>query len=244
MRPKGIIYKKGRSALRGETVITLPKIERMAYHLLRSAGAGFIGFAIIGIFFAYGPVIKEEIGYGISGKSKGAEDYKIKVAEADKVLSVQSEAEYWGVDSYFSVVVPKIQASSRVIANVDTSVEDQYLDALRKGVAHARGTYFPGQGENIYLFSHSTDSPFVSQYNAVFYLLRKLEKGDEIIVFFADKKFEYVVEETIVASAEDTSYLQENTDSERLVLQTCDPPGTTWKRLLVIASPASQQDFN
>lgn len=237
MRPKGTIYKKGRSTLHGEIVVSLSKVERIGYHLLRTAGAGFIGFAIIGFFFAYGPVIKEEVDYELTGKRRAQEDVKLKIAEAEKTASVQAEADYWEVDSYFSVVVPKIEASSNIIANVDAASEKEYMEALKKGVAHAKGTYFPGQGENIYLFSHSTESPFVSQYNAVFYLLRKLEVGDRVIVFFADKKFEYVVEEKLVTTADDTSYLVENTDSERLVLQTCDPPGTTWKRLLVIAKP-------
>jgi len=238
MRPKGTIYRKGKSQAQGSVLISLPFIERLAYHIVRTAGVGFLGFAIIGFFFAYGPVIREEASYSISNKSTN--EVKLKIAEAEKVADIQKQADYWGVGSYYSLVVPKIGAASNVIANVDPVNENEYNDALLKGVAHAAGTYFPGQGGNVFLFSHSTDSPLnVGEYNAVFYLLRKLEKGDLIIVFFADKKYEYRVSEVIATSADDVSYLNEKTNSERLVLQTCDPPGTTWRRLLVIAYPVS-----
>jgi len=236
MRPKGTIYNRKKSSRHGVTFISLPFIERTAYHLLRMVGAGFIGFTIIGFFFAYGPIFREEISYQTGVYNQKVTE--LSIAEAERIASVQKEAEYWGVESYFSVVVPKISAKADIIANVDPGNEKEYRDALKKGVAHAKGTYFPGQNKNIYLFSHSTDSPLnVDQYNAVFYLLRKLEKGDLIIVFFADQKYEYEVTEKIVTKASDTSYLNADVDSERLVLQTCDPPGTTWKRLLVLAKP-------
>jgi len=42
----------------------------------------------------------------------------------------------------------------------------------------------------IFLFAHSTDAPWnIIRYNAVFYLLRELDAGDGIIVFFLGKRF-------------------------------------------------------
>jgi len=115
----------------------------------------------------------------------------------------------------------------------------EYLDALRKGVAHAKGTYFPGQAGTIFLFSHSTDSPLnFARYNAVFYLLRKLEPGDTITIFFADKKFVYEVTQKRTADPDDTTWLTPKQTVEELILMTCDPPGTTWRRLLILAKPA------
>ena len=75
---------------------------------------------------------------------------------------------------------------ANIIPNIDPGNPDEYLGALKKGVAHARGTSFPSQGRNIYLFSHSTNSPLnFSEYNAVFYLLRKLEKKDKIYCVYS-----------------------------------------------------------
>jgi sortase A len=165
----------------------------------------------------------------------------INLAEAQEITRVQQEADSWKVNSYFSIVIPKIAASANITANVDPSIKEEYLQSLKKGVAHAKGTYFPGQGENIFLFSHSTDSALnIARYNAVFYLLRKLEEGDKIIIFFADKRFEYEVAAKFTAESSDTSWLTEESDGEKLLLMTCDPPGTTWRRLIVSAKLINQ----
>jgi len=76
-----------------------------------------------------------------------------------------------------------------------------------------------------------------ARYNAVFYLLKKLENGDSILIFFADKKYEYEVVGKVTTTPTDTSWLVPKVGEEELVLMTCDPPGTTWRRLLVIAQP-------
>jgi len=243
MRPKGTIYKKD-FPQRGVVLITLPFHLRMVYKTLRGVGAGIIFFVVISFIFSLAPVLKEEIGYYFDLKGKRSESVSktLDTAEVERVLEVQGEAEMWGVNSYFSVVIPKIKASSNVLANVDTTNKDEYLPALKKGVAHAKGTYFPGQGKRIFLFSHSTDSPLnFARYNAVFFLLRKLEKGDKVVVFFSDKKYEYQVVDKVVVSSKDTSWLSSETESEELILMTCDPPGTTWNRLLIIAKPLDNE---
>jgi LPXTG-site transpeptidase (sortase) family protein len=244
MKPQGTIYQKQKSPRRGEVRIALSVIEKFAYRMLRAFGAGMVSFAVMIFIVTFGPIIREEFNYYVKGEAR---DYKasrfevlLDFAEAEETVKVQEEAKFYGVDPYFSLVIPKIDAKSNVIANVNASVEEEYKQALKQGIAHARGTYFPGQGKNIYLFSHSTDSSInVARYNAVFYLLKKLDEGDEVIVFFADKKYEYVVTEKLVVSSGDTKWLNEAGTKERLILQTCDPPGTTWKRLLVIAEPKS-----
>jgi len=149
---------------------------------------------------------------------------------------VIKEAEAMGVDARFSIYVPKINAKSKVLENVDMNNEKEYLDALKQGVAHGKGTYFPGQGKNIFLFSHSVSEPeYIKEYNAVFYDLRDLDIGDEIIIYFSGIKYLYRVIEKDIASASDTSFLAKDFGGETLILQTCDPPGTTLRRLLVIA---------
>lgn len=242
MHKQGEIYHIAYQEDHGSTAVSPSKKTRILYGLMRGLGAGFVGFAVIGLLFTYGPVIKEEYLFRTGQKQDVRKSSRfvnyLDIAEAEKVIRVQNEAKNYGVDSYFSLVIPKIGAKSQIIANVNASSEEEYLAALKEGVAHARGTYFPGQGKNIYLFSHSTDSPAnITQYNAVFYVLRKLEEGDEIIVYFADKKYKYKVYEVFVAEADDVSWLTKDQDEEVLFLQTCDPPGTTWNRLIVVAKP-------
>ncbi len=224
----------------------LPWFIRITYGFFRGAGAGLIAFSILTIFFSFGPIITQEISYDLKefrnikqDESKNTDsNLNLKIAEADEILAVQKEAQTYGVNSYFSVVIPKIDAASNIIANVDVSDKNSYLDALQNGVAHAKGTHFPGQEGRVFLFSHSVDSPInFARYNAVFYLLKKLEKGDRIVIFFSDRRYVYEVTEKVIAESSDTSWLEPKTGIEELVLMTCDPPGTTFRRLLVVARP-------
>ena len=244
MRPKGTIYQFGKSGTHGEFLLFLPLFVKLAFHFIRGLGAGMIAFSVLAFSFSFGPVIQKEFKYKlqekgiVSEKAETTPDFSVQEAEAQKILEIQKEAQSYGVTSYFSVVIPKIDAASNVIANVDPGNRADYLEALSKGVAHAKGTYFPGQTGTVFLFSHSTDSPLnFARYNAVFYLLKKLEKGDKIVIFFADKKYVYEVEDKKIADPKDVSWLDPENKGEKLVLMTCDPPGTTWRRLLVTAKP-------
>lgn len=140
-------------------------------------------------------------------------------------------------DVGFSIVVPKIAANAKIIANVDAADEKVYLDVLQRGVAHALGTAFPGEGGHVFLFAHSTDYFWnVGTYNAVFYLLGKLEKGDEINIFYKNQRYVYKVQDKIVVDPSRADYLTRKSNKEFLTLQTCWPIGTTLKRLLVFAT--------
>lgn len=241
MFPKGIIYQAKKSSLKGEKKISLPLKTRLLYHFISKSGAVISAFMILSFIWTFLPAWEEEINYniGLFNGTRNKVESKIEVAEADNIVAVQKEADELGVNSYFSVVIPKIDAASNIIANVDAGDKTEYSQALKRGVAHSKGTYFPGQGKTIFLFSHSTDSPLnIARYNAVFYLLRKLEVGDQVVIYFADQKYEYKVSQKSFAEPEDSSWLNYDTGTEKLILMTCDPPGTTWRRLIVIANPS------
>lgn len=74
------------------------------------------------------------------------------------------------------------------------------------------------------------------EYNDVFALLDKLSDGDEIIVYYNQEKYTYVVSKKDVIRPGDVSVLK-NTDKEKkeLNLMTCWPIGTTLNRLIVSA---------
>ena len=206
-------------------------LKKVVYQLVRGFGAGLIAFAVAGVIFSLWPIVKEESLYRFGSKEQ------VVISKFGELLS-RSNAQSYGIDPYFSIYIPKINAKAKVIPNVDAGSPVSYLNALTEGVAHAKGTNYPGGGKLIYLFSHSTDSPLnFARYNAIFYLLGKLEKGDRVIVYFMNQEHEYVVTDKLTTSSTDTSWLKDQGQGEQLVLQTCDPPGTTWRRLLVIAKP-------
>jgi LPXTG-site transpeptidase (sortase) family protein len=240
MKPSGTIYNSQDRSSYGEIKLAFSFAKRFSYHFIRGIGAGLIAFVVIMFAFSFGPIINQEVNYSLRSGNDVKEPAvnMVDIAEAERIVAVQKEADSYGVNSQFSVFVPKIDAASDIIPNVDTADKQEYADALMNGVAHAKGTYFPGQGKNIFLFAHSTDSPLnIARYNAVFYLLRKLETGDKIIVFFADAKYVYEVSDKQVVSSDDTSWITDNQDEEKLLLMTCDPPGTIWNRLIVTAVP-------
>ncbi len=141
-------------------------------------------------------------------------------------------------DPEFSIVIPKVGANSRVIANVNPASQEEYSEALKNGVAHAGNTMLPGEGGHVFLFAHSTDYWWnVGTYNAVFYLLYKLENGDEVDIFYKRHRYTYKVIGSEIVKPDQVEYITRKSNKEFLTLQTCWPPGTTLERLVVFAVP-------
>lgn len=181
--------------------------------------------------------------YTVVANSKEAKEFEFKLQEGKVsgkgglAMGIDKKVEVMvPIDTQFGIVIPKIAANSKVIANVDTGDSQSYLEALKGGVAHAAGSAFPGEGGHVYLFAHSTDNIWnVGTYNAVFYLLYKLEVGDEVDIFYQGQRFTYKVTGKEIIDPEQVDYLTRKTDREFITLQTCWPPGTTLKRQLVFA---------
>jgi LPXTG-site transpeptidase (sortase) family protein len=143
------------------------------------------------------------------------------------------------VDEQFGLVIPKIGANARVIPEVDPFDPQLYQAKLTQGVAHAKGSGYPGQPGNIFIFSHSSVNFFeANRYNSIFYLLHQLKPGDEIYLYYQRVRYKYLVKEVKIVAPDQVSYLSHPASEFSLTLMTCWPPGTTAKRLLVIASPA------
>jgi len=147
------------------------------------------------------------------------------------------------VSSQFGIIIPKIGANAPIISNIDAGDDTIYLPALGKGVAHALGTVFPGIDGNIFLFAHSTDTFWnVGRYNAIFFLLKELENGDEVDVFYLGKRYIYRVVNKLIVDPSEVRFLTQATPYQQLTLQTCWPPGTTLKRLIILARPEADLD--
>lgn len=179
-------------------------------------------FLFLGIFLIakiYYPVAKAEIIY--------------------KTLSPTStKKEILPIDPNFSIVIPKININSKVVKDVDPHNPKIYQQALTQGVAHALGSDLPGFSGNIFIFAHSASTWYqANQYNAIFYLINKLESNDEIDLYYQGSKYSYKVTDKKIVSSFDINYLSTQQNTNSLTLMTCWPPGTTLKRLVVIATP-------
>lgn len=218
---------------------------------LRTVGNFLVLFSLFMIGKTFYLPVKEEIRYFVEKKFekkyivaetasvsqlKKIEEKNVPKGLLAQVLKIQPIEILVPQDPSFSIVIPKIGANSRIMANVDAGNSQDYLEALKKGVAHAGGTAFPGEGGHIFLFAHSTDYFWnVGSYNAVFYLLYKLEKGDEVDLFYQGQRVVYQVIDKRIVDPSQVEFLTKKTNREFVTLQTCWPPGTTLKRLLVMA---------
>lgn len=144
------------------------------------------------------------------------------------------------------IEIPKLQVNESVSLNIDPNKASLYVPALKEGVAHALGSALPGEEKMIYIFGHSTSGIWnVEAYNAVFYQIKDLSFGDEIILHWQDEELIYRVIGQEVVVEDDVAYVNQRQDQDILLLQTCWPPGTTWQRLFVTAEPVSslEQDM-
>lgn len=254
MKRQGLIYHHEWNKLSGEVIVKISRGAKIAYHTLRAAASGLVVAGIAGLIFTFQPIVSTEISYRIRQASG---DVHEEVQEARAVIAaVEDESEktkkfaqeVGAPNTYFSIYIPKIGAKSQITDNVDPVNEKAYLSALKNGVAHAAGSVFPGMDGATYLFAHSSEAGLQgAQYNTIFYLLRELKApegqtpGDEIYVFFLDKVYKYRVTAKHTVNSDDTHWLTEaRLGSQRLILQTCWPPGTAWKRLVVVAEPVEE----
>ncbi|MFA5932452.1 MAG: sortase [Microgenomates group bacterium] len=232
------------------------------YHqvfLLRFFSYLFILIGILTVILIVEPVSIEEIKFNL-GEISGRKAVlpKVITSQGVETPTITPEPVQSGFGDIFSsevktitpkstdfgIVIEKIDANAKIVADVDPNNEKEYMKALSGGIAQARGTSFPGEPGNMYLFSHSVNAPWdVVRYNAVFYLLGKLNIGDRVIIFYKGKRFDYIVFDKSVVSARDTNFLIQNYDTPVLTMQTCDPPGTTINRLIVRARLEGDKPF-
>jgi LPXTG-site transpeptidase (sortase) family protein len=141
------------------------------------------------------------------------------------------------------IVIPKI---GKNIPLVDVAIDhgasfetmhEVFMEELRKWVVRYPGTALPWETGNVFIFGHSSNFPWVkSDYNDIFALLDKLEKDDEIIIYYMQKKYVYRVTDHKEVKPGDVKTLESRDKSRKeLSLMTCWPVGTTLDRLIVFA---------
>jgi LPXTG-site transpeptidase (sortase) family protein len=246
---KGLIYQEGTAV--GEVKVSVLILGlRWLARILSWAGSGLVIVSVLGLVFVYIPLGVAEVRYTLSKTqlakvvrewdrkawAQKLEEEKVRGRWEGKPGEDNLPKDWVVPDRNYSIYIPKIFAVSKVIPNVDAGNPKVYLPALKQGVAEAMNLAHPGQKGTTYLFAHSVGSRWdFARYNAVFYLLEKLEVGDRVEVVYQEKLFKYEVVEREILTASDVKYLVPQGLTEKLVLSTCYPPGTTWKRLVVVA---------
>lgn len=188
------------------------------------------------------PPLQEQINNTSTLKTRGTHTTPEHVSQSPgfaEILAGDKEQVLTPIDPLFSILIPKLGIDEQISPNIDPENPASYLPVLQHAVAHAKGSVFPGESGTVYLFAHSSDNWWdIEHYNAIFYTLNNLSKGDEIVIFFENRRYNYVVSQQIISDPQDTTLLTgKHQGPQQLVLQTCWPPGTTWKRLYILARP-------
>lgn len=192
-----------------------------------------LGLSIL--IFTYYPAIRAYIDYKLSPPPKEATVQIVNEGE-QITKEINKDTEIVFVDNNFGLYIPKIKANAKVIKDVDPYNKDIYINALIYGVAHAKGTSTPNSNGNVFLFAHSAVNFYERRkYNVYFYLLRELEKEDEIYVSYEGDIYKYTVFESKIVEPSEIKYLGTYLEEGTLTLMTCWPMGVDSKRAIVIA---------
>lgn len=216
--------------------------------IYRFIANGFVFFGILLIIFPFLPVLKDELWYRIrqfkqqkyilNSSNNAPTESVFASLISDHPIQIQP------VNKKFSIVIEKIGVNAPIKADVPITDSNAYIESLKEGVAHASSSLYPStQPGNVYLFAHASVNFWqLGKYATVFNLLRKLEPGDKIHVFYNNQDYVYETIGKEVLKGWNTYPITRPVLEPILTLQTCDPPGTTINRLIVTAKLISPKE--
>lgn len=152
------------------------------------------------------------------------------------------------------VIIPKINveipviydASDVIKANNAEDLESAIQKNLEDGVVHYPSTSLPGEKGNIAIVGHSSNNIFnQGKYKFAFVLLSKLEVGDTFYLTKDKVRYTYKIFKKKIVPPNDVSVLGNESSKSTATLITCDPPGTSLNRLIVVGeqiSPSSSKN--
>jgi LPXTG-site transpeptidase (sortase) family protein len=135
-----------------------------------------------------------------------------------------------------SLEIPKIGITVPLIVAEDSS--QKYFDKeLDRGVALFPNSVLPGETGQTIILGHSAPPNWPKiNYDGVFSQISDLEKGDEITLYFNNKKYTYSVNGKIFLEKGEEIPNNEISSDNRLLLISCWPPGKNIQRIVVESS--------
>ena len=139
------------------------------------------------------------------------------------------------------VIIPKINVEIPVNYDQTSTDEAAIENDLENGVVHYPTTSSPGQNGNAAFFGHSSNNIFnKGKYKFAFVLLHTLVPGDTFYLTKDGKVYVYkVITKTVVEPTEVGVLDPVPGQTATATLITCDPPGTSLKRLIIVGQQIS-----
>ncbi len=133
------------------------------------------------------------------------------------------------------IIIPKINVEIPVVYGVNSIEEKDIDDGLEHGVVHYATTPSPGQKGNLVIVGHSSNNILnPGKFKFAFVLLSRLSTGDTFMLDKDGKRYVYQVYDKKIVNPTDVSVLGNTDKVATATLITCDPPGTSLHRLVVI----------
>jgi LPXTG-site transpeptidase (sortase) family protein len=139
------------------------------------------------------------------------------------------------------VIIPKINLEIPVDYSQTTIDETNIEQGLEKGIVHYPITSKPGENGNAAFFGHSSSNIFnKGKYKFAFVLLHAVTPGDTFYVTYNKKVYVYKVISRTIVDPSDVGVLDPVPgQTATATLITCDPPGTSLRRLVVVGQQIS-----
>jgi sortase A len=233
MRLKKLPYREGKNIVIFDARLVRQKPRSIL-------GITCLTLSLVGLLTLFTPILAAELHQRFYRLGLLSGNQPVNPSGFGQLLELNKQGILSPADWNFSLIIPKIGVNAKITANVDLSSTKEIKQALKTGIAHAKGTSLPDKTGTIYLFGHSTDYFWnIPLYNSWLYSLKDINPKDQITVVFNNQLSHWEVKDKKIVRATDLEYLLASKDGQQLILQTCWPPGTTLKRLIVIAKPLS-----
>ena len=140
--------------------------------------------------------------------------------------------------AFYLLNIPSLQVKAPVVLEESLN-PDVIFNRLEDGAVHYADSVLPGELGTAIILGHSSAYPwYKGKYGSVFALLGHLKKGDEIVINNGQETLKFKVTESLVfnpfAKNSDVQAL-EQTDTASIVLVSCWPVGTSYRRIAVRA---------
>ncbi|MCA9329039.1 sortase [Candidatus Saccharibacteria bacterium] len=143
-----------------------------------------------------------------------------------------------GIDP--KIIIPKINVEIPVVYDEPSIEEHAIQNALERGVVHYATTPNPGENGNSVIFGHSSNNILnKGKYKFAFVLLNRLEINDTFYINKDGVRYAYRIYEKRIVNPTEVDVLNSTSKTATATLITCDPPGTTLNRLVVIGEQIS-----
>ena len=233
-------------------IISIMSQQTFGRHNLRTLSSFMIAAGFLLIWLSFGAILKDELWFYLK-EARGQELSLFKRSEdsvEDSVFArflTSRPIFIEPVNKDFSIVIERIGVNAPIVADVSVTDEKAYNEALKTGIAHASTSKYPSNKPgNVYLFAHASINFWrLGKHANVFNLVRKLDLGDRIHVFYKGEPYIYEVVNKETMKGWNTYPITRSVVEPILTLQTCDPPGTTLNRMVVTAKliDSSHEEF-